>query len=161
MFVLANAALITLATQITSLYFHDTSVTLEAIVARSNRVLKVGGREVAQTSFDLKANLTNLFDWNCKQVFLFVEASYQTKESGRSRVMVYDAILTSKENAIIRAESIFSEYDIEDFDAQLRGSNVTLKIGWDVMPYIGLMGKASHLGVSRESTHFLLPKKYG
>ena len=40
---------------------------------------------------------------------------------------------------------VLCEYPLEDLDRGLKNNIVSLKLGWDVMPYVGFVGKYSHL----------------
>ncbi|EME82411.1 uncharacterized protein MYCFIDRAFT_52704 [Pseudocercospora fijiensis CIRAD86] len=52
--------------------------------------------EYAHVTFDLDADLSSLFNWNTKQVFAYITASYPSKKPGEipdSEVVVWDAII--------------------------------------------------------------------
>ncbi|CZT21441.1 related to SPC3-signal peptidase subunit [Ramularia collo-cygni] len=54
--------------------------------------------EYAHVTFDLDADLSSLFNWNTKQIFLYVVASYPSKSPStipRSEAVVWDAIIPS------------------------------------------------------------------
>ena len=53
--------------------------------------------EYAQIKFDLNADLSGLFTWNTKQVFVYVTANYPTGNSGQlmSEAVIWDTIITA------------------------------------------------------------------
>jgi len=54
--------------------------------------------EYAHVTFDLDADLSSLFNWNTKQIFLYVVASYPSKSPStipQSEAVVWDAIIPS------------------------------------------------------------------
>ncbi|OAX82758.1 hypothetical protein ACJ72_02895 [Emergomyces africanus] len=58
--------------------------------------------EYAQIRFDLDADLTSLFNWNTKQLFVYVLASYPTIPSSSSNLttesIIWDAIISAPES---------------------------------------------------------------
>jgi hypothetical protein len=54
--------------------------------------------EYAQIRFDLDADLTSLFTWNTKQVFIYVTANYPANSNGGvSEAVIWDTIIQSPE----------------------------------------------------------------
>ena len=54
--------------------------------------------EYAQIRFDLDADLSSLFTWNTKQLFVYVTANYpsaNTENSGVSEAVIWDTIITA------------------------------------------------------------------
>ncbi|GME33689.1 Signal peptidase 22kDa subunit [Neofusicoccum parvum] len=53
--------------------------------------------EYAHIKFDLDADLTSLFNWNTKQVFAYITATYSSNDPSepRSEAIIWDAILAS------------------------------------------------------------------
>jgi signal peptidase complex subunit 3 len=52
--------------------------------------------EYAQVKFDLDADLSSLFTWNTKQLFVYVTANYpsgSTEDAGMSEVVIWDMII--------------------------------------------------------------------
>ncbi|EGC47025.1 microsomal signal peptidase subunit [Histoplasma capsulatum var. duboisii H88] len=60
--------------------------------------------EYAQIKFDLDADLTSLFNWNTKQVFVYVLASYPTTSSSSSNLttesIIWDMIIPATESPL-------------------------------------------------------------
>lgn len=157
-----NGIFITMVTQTTTRFFHDTSPTVRALdLTKVLRLRQERGRDRAVLLFDYDIDLTPVFDWNCKQVFLFVEASYQVPGLPINRVVIWDQVIHGKEDAVLVAKNVVAEYELEDVHDQLRGSNVSLRFGWDTMPHVGLVGKYSQLKYSEPSSSLAMPESLG
>lgn len=72
-------------------------------------------------SFDLDADLTPLFNWNTKQVFVYLTASYdgKLKSTVKSEVTLWDSIITDKETAHISLKNARSKYSVWDIEEKL------------------------------------------
>lgn len=92
----------------------------------------------ATLSFDLDADLSSVFNWNVKQLFVYVVAEYESASNAHNRVVVWDKIVQTQEYAAaLRFEDEGVKYFLADQHDQLRGANVTLRLEWDVMPVCG------------------------
>ena len=49
----------------------------------------------------LQANLTHLFNWNVKQLFLYLTAEYETADNKLNQVVLWDKIIQRGENAVL------------------------------------------------------------
>ncbi|TYZ66439.1 hypothetical protein PybrP1_002412 [[Pythium] brassicae (nom. inval.)] len=110
----------------------------------------------ATLSFDLDADLSSVFNWNVKQIFVYVIAEYESTRNAKNQVVIWDKIVQTKEAAAklqFAEEGI--EYFLRDQYDELRGANVTLRLEWDVMPVCGRLFVHS---AGRSS--FVLPAKY-
>ena len=52
-------------------------------------------------TFDLQADLTPLFNWNVKQLFLYLTAEYETQANVVNQVVLWDKIIQRGENAVL------------------------------------------------------------
>uniref|UniRef100_A0A0A9WST4 Signal peptidase complex subunit 3 n=1 Tax=Lygus hesperus TaxID=30085 RepID=A0A0A9WST4_LYGHE len=108
-------------------------------------------------TFDLHANLTNLFNWNVKQLFLYLTAEYTTANNALSQVVLWDKIILRGENAILDFKSMNTKYYFWDDGNGLRGnSNVTLTLAWNIIPNAGLLPSI----VARGQHSFTFPSEY-
>ncbi|XP_076467963.1 signal peptidase complex subunit 3-like [Babylonia areolata] len=99
--------------------------------------------------FDLFADLTPLFNWNVKQLFLYLTAEYKTADHKLNQVVLWDKIIMRGENAILNLKNANTKYYFWDYGNGLRGNNnVTLSLSWNVIPNAGtlpkVMGKGRH-----------------
>jgi hypothetical protein len=70
--------------------------------------------------FDVKADLTTVFNWNVKQLFLFVVCEYETRTNTLNQVVIWDKIVTEEENAKIDLTEVPNKYYLTDHADELR-----------------------------------------
>ncbi|XP_034230202.1 signal peptidase complex subunit 3 [Thrips palmi] len=108
-------------------------------------------------TFDLKTDLTHLFNWNVKQLFLYITAEYQTPSNEFNQVVLWDKIVLRGENAVIDLKNIHAKYYFWDDGNGLRGhKNVTLTLSWNIIPNAGLLPNVGAIG----SHSFAFPAEY-
>ncbi len=73
----------------------------------------------AVVTFDLDADLRDVFDWNVKQLFVYVTASYAISKRPVNEVTIWDTIVNGTDFAHIK-QTVRSEYDVFDPHSQLR-----------------------------------------
>uniref|UniRef100_T1H644 Signal peptidase complex subunit 3 n=1 Tax=Megaselia scalaris TaxID=36166 RepID=T1H644_MEGSC len=61
-------------------------------------------------TFDLNANLTSLFNWNVKQLFLYLTAEYETKANKLNQVVLWDKIILRGENSVLKLKNMNTKY---------------------------------------------------
>lgn len=61
-------------------------------------------------TFDLQTNLTNLFNWNVKQLFLFLTAEYESPTNQLNQVVLWDKIIQRGENAVLDFKNMNTKY---------------------------------------------------
>lgn len=61
-------------------------------------------------TFDLFADLRGIFNWNVKQLFLYLTAEYETKENELNQVVLWDKIILRGENAILDFRNMNTKY---------------------------------------------------
>jgi signal peptidase complex subunit 3 len=61
-------------------------------------------------TFDLQADLTPLFNWNVKQLFLYLTAEYETPNNIVNQVVLWDKIIQRGENALLDYRSMNTKY---------------------------------------------------
>nr|QBH72896.1 microsomal signal peptidase 23 kd subunit [Franklinothrips vespiformis] len=108
-------------------------------------------------TFDLKTDLSKLFNWNVKQLFLYLTAEYSTRNNEFNQVVLWDKIILRGDNAVIDFKNINTKYYFWDDGNGLRGhKNVTLTLSWNIIPNAGLLSKIGSLG----SHSFSFPAEY-
>ncbi|XP_067132659.1 signal peptidase complex subunit 3 [Centruroides vittatus] len=100
-------------------------------------------------TFDLQTDLTSLFNWNVKQLFLYLTAEYVTENNVLNQVVLWDKIIQRGENAILDFKKLNTKYYFWDDGNGLRGNkNVTLTLSWNIIPNAGslpnIVGTGSH-----------------
>jgi len=109
---------------------------------------------VLQLNLDM--NIDSLFDWNVKQLFLYLIAEYVTPANSLNQVVLWDKIIRRGENARINLRDIATKYYFWDDGEHLRSNNVTLSLGWNI---ISNAGRLPHIRANG-STSFVFPDQY-
>ncbi|KAH8917155.1 signal peptidase 22 kDa subunit, partial [Atractiella rhizophila] len=121
----------------------------------------------ASITYDLSADLTPLWDWNTKQVFVYLYADYSSPSTSSSattsngngkgkkdRVVIWDRIVRRKRDGRIRISGGKNKYGLKDpSDRFERNTTAVFKLGYDVMPYTGLLQS----GTAAESVEVVFP----
>ncbi|KAK9468254.1 putative microsomal signal peptidase subunit 3 [Lipomyces arxii] len=104
-------------------------------------------QEYALVNFDLAADLSPLFTWNTKQLFVYLAATYPGRPYA-NKIVLWDSIITSKEEAVLSLSNERADYTVYDVTGKFNGRNATLSLEWNVQPYVGFLtwNKASGRG---------------
>ena len=114
--------------------------------------------EQAFLQFDIDADLTGLWNWNVKQLFVFLVAEYKTKHSKLNQAIIWDTIIQEEEMAHIDIRKENAKYPLVDVQNQLRKLDVNLTLRWDIMPFVGPLRSGG--GQKHNVVDFRLPKEY-
>ncbi|XP_071949507.1 signal peptidase complex subunit 3-like [Antedon mediterranea] len=107
--------------------------------------------------FDLHADLNPIFNWNVKQLFLYLTAEYKTEQNALNQVVLWDKIILRGNAALLDYRGIKMKYPFFDDGNGLKGhDNVTLTLSWNVIPNAGMLPRIFGDG----STSFSLPVQY-
>ncbi|UJR28841.1 hypothetical protein I4U23_010065 [Adineta vaga] len=109
---------------------------------------------VLQLNLDM--DLNSLFDWNVKQLFLYLIAEYETPSNNLNQVVLWDKIIKRGENARIDVRDMATKYYFWDDGEHLRSNNVTLTLAWNT---ISNAGRLLHTRANG-STSFIFPDQY-
>ncbi|RMZ90055.1 hypothetical protein DV736_g2723, partial [Chaetothyriales sp. CBS 134916] len=83
--------------------------------------------EYAQIRFDLNANLSSLFTWNTKQVFVYVTAKYASGADGQvSEAIIWDHIITAPPT-LFAFQSLKAKYWDTQFNKNAKASRPRAK----------------------------------
>ena len=106
--------------------------------------------DIGFLNFDLKADLEPLFNWNVKQLFLFLTAEYKTKQNNLNQVVVWDKIIVKGESTKLDLKLSKTKYYLWDDGDGLRGNNnVTLYLTWNIVPNVGSLPNVPGTGENR------------
>jgi len=95
-------------------------------------------RDIAFVNFNVTADLTPLFHWNTKQLFVYLSAEYTNKEGTKNDVVIWDKIL-HREDAEINVLS-HTKYRFLDIGRSFtRSSPVEFVLKYNLMPYVGML----------------------
>jgi len=101
-------------------------------------------------NFAMHADLNGLFNWNVKQLFIYLTAEYETRQNKLNQVVLWDKIIKRGENALLSYHDLKSKYYFFDDGHGLRGhKNVTLTLSWNVVPNAGTLPKVTGSGSHR------------
>ncbi|KAG2493769.1 hypothetical protein HYH03_007990 [Edaphochlamys debaryana] len=103
-----------------------------------------GNKEHAVVTFDLDADLRSVFSWNTKQLFVFVQAEYETPENKVNQIVLWDSIVQQKDKAYLRLNNHKTKYAFIDSGKYLRGREFNLTLVWCVMPRVGGLYTGQH-----------------
>ncbi|KAJ8919394.1 hypothetical protein NQ315_016487 [Exocentrus adspersus] len=108
-------------------------------------------------TFDMQADLTPLFNWNVKQLFLYLTAEYETPSNELNQVVLWDKIILRGENAALDFKNMNTKYYFWDDGNGLKGNkNITLSLSWNIIPNSGLLPNI----FARGSHSFKFPVEY-
>ena len=95
-------------------------------------------KENTRIAFDLNTDLSGLFNWNTKQVFVYLTAEYNNTEKGTvNEVTFWDAILPDVDHAVIKLENARSKYSVWDYADHLSERDLQFKLHWNIQPHVG------------------------
>uniref|UniRef100_A0A2R9B9G8 Signal peptidase complex subunit 3 n=1 Tax=Pan paniscus TaxID=9597 RepID=A0A2R9B9G8_PANPA len=132
------------------LYFIDFSLGVCLISAVFSRLRTIPGtrknvedftgpRERSDLGF-ITFDITNIFDWNVKQLFLYLSAEYSTKNNALNQVVLWDKIVLRGDNPKLLLKDMKTKYFFFDDGNGLKGNrNVTLTLSWNVVPNAGIL----------------------
>ncbi|XP_065159196.1 signal peptidase complex subunit 3 [Atheta coriaria] len=91
-------------------------------------------------TFDLHTDLTHLFNWNVKQLFLYLTAEYETASNKLNQVVLWDKIILRGENAVLDFKNANTKYYFWDDGNGLKNNkNITLTLSWNIIPNAGFL----------------------
>ncbi|VDL49389.1 unnamed protein product [Hymenolepis diminuta] len=113
--------------------------------------------DLGRLRMDIQADVAPLFNWNVKQLFIFLAAEYRTPTNEVNQVVLWDKIIRRGENYNIQYKRMNGKYLFWDDGFGLKDNdNVTLKFYWNIIPNTGLMPLRS----SGSQVVFSFPTKY-
>eukprot|EP00516_Mucochytrium_quahogii_P002582 CAMPEP_0203746756 /NCGR_PEP_ID=MMETSP0098-20131031/2102_1 /ASSEMBLY_ACC=CAM_ASM_000208 /TAXON_ID=96639 /ORGANISM=" , Strain NY0313808BC1" /LENGTH=186 /DNA_ID=CAMNT_0050634963 /DNA_START=11 /DNA_END=568 /DNA_ORIENTATION=+ len=112
------------------------------------RLHKHRGYDRAVLTVDLDVDLTPVWTWNTKQIFLFVMVEYKTSKT-RNSIVIYDMIIRDEKDAHIKGVDLI-KYPIteEASSSSLLDVELELKFGYEIHP---LFGPLQLFGTGRKS----------
>ncbi|KAF8893429.1 signal peptidase 22kDa subunit [Infundibulicybe gibba] len=102
-------------------------------------------QELAFVNFNVSAvnilfmYLTPLFNWNTKQLFLYLEAEYTNTQGVKNEVVIWDRIVRRKEDAIINVVGK-NKYMFRELSSSFKNmppAHYSLK--YNLMPHVGAL----------------------
>ncbi|KAM7432589.1 Signal peptidase complex subunit 3 [Porites harrisoni] len=102
-------------------------------------------------------HMKGIFNWNVKQLFLYLTAEYSTKNNKFNQVVIWDKIILRGDNALLNYHGMNTKYYFFDDGLGLKGNkNVSLYLSWNVIPNAGVLPLISQLN----KFYFDFPNEY-
>lgn len=97
-------------------------------------------QDFVETSIDLNMDVSSLFTWNTKQVFLSIVSSYTSPNRPENEVVFWDRIVRSKRQAKVRVPNLRNKYGLREVSRTFQNiTQMEFSVHWNVMPYVGVM----------------------
>ncbi|KAM3724174.1 Signal peptidase complex subunit [Dirofilaria immitis] len=110
--------------------------------------------DVVMAELNIKVDVAPIFNWNVKEIFLFLVAEYSTPKAAVNQIVLWDKILRRGEWSMIHEESITPKYYfMDDGTNLLNHKNVTLVMRWNVVPNAGYLAMAQDIQILN---HFII-----
>lgn len=132
------------AIALSSFLFHaDTKGNLEIasvkVYPTNNRRYPNKKQELAFVNFNVTTDLTSLFNWNTKQLFLYLEAEYTDTKGVKNNVVIWDRIVRRKEDASVNVVGK-NKYMFRELSSSFRNSpSAHYALKYNIMPYVGAL----------------------
>ncbi|MFH4973962.1 hypothetical protein AB6A40_000671 [Gnathostoma spinigerum] len=103
--------------------------------------------DVAMAELSVEVDVTPVFNWNVKEVFLYLVAEYKTPRNRVNQVVLWDKIVMRGDWSTINEGRITPKYHfMDDGSHLLNHPNVTLVLRWNVIPNAGYLALAQGQG---------------
>eukprot|EP00899_Mesostigma_viride_P008520 jgi/Mesvir1/1766/Mv09619-RA.1 len=135
--------------------WHKATPDISLELARVESLQAVGDNDQAILVWNLTADLSTVFSWNTKQLFVYLVAEYVSKDNVLNQAIVWDAIIQRREDAQMELHELMSKYRLVDQGRNLKGRPMDVYLCWDVMPIAGALYKERS-----SATQIQLPKEY-
>ncbi|KIP01620.1 hypothetical protein PHLGIDRAFT_112898 [Phlebiopsis gigantea 11061_1 CR5-6] len=95
--------------------------------------------DFAFVHFNVTADLTPLFNWNTKQLFLYLQAEYEDAKGTKNEVVIWDRIVRTKDaaNLAVQGRNKYAFRNVASTFKNVGPANYSLR--YSVMPYVGLL----------------------
>ncbi|KAF7316172.1 Signal peptidase subunit 3 [Mycena indigotica] len=93
--------------------------------------------EHAFVDFEIDSDLSPLFNWNTKQLFLYLDAEYTNAKGVKNAVVIWDRIVRRKEDAHIQVKNR-QKYQFKDVSG-FRDASAIYTLRYNVMPWVGAL----------------------
>ncbi|KAG9050757.1 hypothetical protein FS837_002701 [Tulasnella sp. UAMH 9824] len=124
------------------------SLSVEHGLITSRRVGYYGRvHDTVDLNFNITADLSPIFHWNAKQLFVYITADYDHSSEAKggrkiidNRVVVWDRIIRDKESAKLNLVNQRPKYPLRDYSKSWSNAlPATYTLHYDVMPYVGIL----------------------
>ncbi|SJX62320.1 related to SPC3-signal peptidase subunit [Sporisorium reilianum f. sp. reilianum] len=113
---------------------------LEVVRAKAAWHMDRNIQDFVEVSFNIDADFEPLFDWNTKQVFVSLAASYESPKHVKNEVVIWDRILRSKHDAHVALNTVKNKYGFREVGRSFKDiQNTTFTLKYNIMPKVGML----------------------
>ncbi|GAA6025262.1 hypothetical protein JCM8202_001939 [Rhodotorula sphaerocarpa] len=112
---------------------------LNVVLGRPQYERRAKEREYAFVKFDLKADLAPLFNWNTKQVFVYMMADYASTQYPENAVVVWDRIIRSPKYAKLNVQDGKQKYEFKEITDTFSNTTATFSLQYQIQPWVGML----------------------
>ncbi|KAH6913059.1 signal peptidase 22kDa subunit [Coprinopsis sp. MPI-PUGE-AT-0042] len=96
-------------------------------------------QDLAFVDFNITADFSPMFNWNTKQIFLYLQAEYENTKGVKNEVVIWDRIVRSKDQAKVNVigKNKYNFRELSTSFKKIANANYTLQ--YNVMPYVGVL----------------------
>ncbi|KAF8742678.1 hypothetical protein AX14_002907 [Amanita brunnescens Koide BX004] len=96
-------------------------------------------QELTFVNFNITADLSSLFHWNTKQLFVYLQAEHDSAQGDENAIVIWDRIIRRKEDAYINVAGK-NKYLLRELSSSFKNvpsANFSLK--YNIMPHVGIL----------------------
>lgn len=113
-------------------------------------------------TFDFKADLRPIVNWNTNILFMYISCEYNTTKSKFNRVTIWDQRVQrfEEQEHIIDLVGEYPEYYLTDINKDLRDQDIKCYLNWEQMPIVGMnYGNRILIGEFRTPKNYISKSK--
>mmetsp|Transcript_34678 Transcript_34678/g.136703 ORF Transcript_34678/g.136703 Transcript_34678/m.136703 type:complete len:173 (-) Transcript_34678:3045-3563(-) len=133
----AMAAVIILTSYVTPRPVPEIDLSIKSL--KSFQVSWRERNDQAALIFNFQADLRPLMDWNVFGIYASVVVDYETDLYEKNEIVIWDSVITKKQKALIKKSADIAKYMFKDYGHDLRGKELSLRLKYVVMPFVGAM----------------------
>lgn len=142
-------------------YLHKGQPVVEVNFVGTESLQKEFGHDRAHIVLNVTADLRSEFTWNTKQLFVFVNFEFSTRKNARNQMVMWNAIIEDKAEALIHLPTLRAQYPyaLTDQGFNLKGKSFDITVAWNVMPRVGALytQHRTFIGIGRLPEAYLQP----
>ena len=121
--------------------FHKPQPNVNIALYSPGRILPLGQfDEVRGLDVGFVADLSTVFHWNTRQIFVFVALEYETPLNKRNEMIIWDHIIQTPDQAVIPLHRVRQEYRLLDQGTGLlQNTSFSISVHWEITPWVGKM----------------------
>jgi len=115
-------------------------------------------QEWAFLQFDVNSDLRSLFNWNTKQLFVYLAAEYTNSQGITNDVVLWDRIVQREKDAHLKIAGARNKYAFRDYSQSFQNAtNVEFSLRYELMPYVGVLTRGEAGRTSDGNTALKFP----